>query len=89
MVLPPAVAFGAGFAGSRMSRDHLTINQTPVVSEKKWMAGAKKAIKRRGTESICTGKNKGRKGGPCQVGSRQYALAQTFKKSAKKGGKSK
>jgi len=89
MILPTAIAFGVGFVGSHISRDHLTINQTTVVSEKKWMAGTKKAIKHRGTEGICTGKNKGRKGGPCPVGSQQYTLAQTFKKSAEKGGKSK
>jgi hypothetical protein len=67
--------------------DIITINQVPAlgkerpaVTEKKWMQDVK--IKRKG---ICTGEKKG--GPTCPPGSPQYALAQTFKKTAAKGGK--
>ena len=92
-MIPSNVAFGAGFVGSSSARN-VTLNQQPIISEKsggkkKFMKKAQQSIERRGTKGICTGKNKGRKGGPCPVGSRQYALAQTFKKTASKGGKAK
>lgn len=47
----------------------------------KWIAGAVADIKRRGTEGRCSGANFG--GSDCPPGSRQYALAQTFKHMAR------
>jgi len=81
----PKVVFSPGFINCSY-RGHLTKNEVPIVSEKKdkWMGDVKKSVERRGTKGICTGKNKGRPGGPCPKGSRQYALAQTFAKASKK-----
>lgn len=53
-----------------------------VTEKKKWMQSVK--IKRPG---ICTGARKGSES--CPQGSPQFALATTFSKSARKGGKSK
>ncbi len=83
-MIGPTVILGAGFIGAAKKTASV-----PVVTEKKWMQNAKKSIERRGTKGICTGANKGRKGGPCPVGSRQYALANTFKKAAKAHSKKK
>lgn len=82
----PRAILGHGFVNANIRPSTVIVNNGIVV-EKKWMQKAKKSIERRGTEGICTGKNFGRKGGPCPSGSRQHALAKTFKKSAKKGGK--
>lgn len=71
----PRVGFGQGFINSNV-RPASPVNN--IVSEKKkWMQDVK--IKRPG---ICTGDKFGSKS--CPAGSRQYALAKTFKKAAKK-----
>lgn len=51
-------------------------------SEKNWIQKAKKDIKRRGTEGVCTGDKFG--GPSCPAGSKRYNLAKTFKKMSHK-----
>jgi len=46
------------------------------------MQRAREDIERRGTEGVCTGKKFGSES--CRPGTRRYALAKTFKKSAKR-----
>lgn len=48
---------------------------------KKWIQGVAASIKRRKTTGKCTGKNFG--GPKCPPGSKQYILAQTFRKMAR------
>jgi hypothetical protein len=55
--------------------------------ESKWMQKVAKSVEERGTEGICTGKRFGSQS--CPPGSKQYALAKTFKKAAKKRKKKK
>lgn len=48
----------------------------------KWIQKVNKSIERRGTAGKCSGKNFGGPG--CPKGSKQYNLAVTFKKMAKR-----
>ena len=73
------VSLGHGFTGGNNKPLRVV---TEKAKKKKWMQDVE--VKRPG---ICTGKKLG--GPTCPPGSRQYALAKTFKKTAKKGGKSK
>lgn len=78
----PRVMFGKGFVAASKGTEAANTGIPAVVEKKKWMQDVK--IKRPG---ICTGKKLG--GPSCPEGSRQYALAKTFKKTAAKGGRSK
>jgi hypothetical protein len=75
----PTVGFGVGFISS--SGRPLISHGVAEGKKKKWMQDVK--IKRKG---ICTGKKLGSPS--CPPGSKQYALAKTFKKTAAKGGRS-
>lgn len=48
----------------------------------KWIQGAEKSIKKRGTKGKCTGKKFG--SSSCPAGSKAYNLAKTFRKMAKR-----
>lgn len=79
---PPKIAFGQGFVVGSVGQP-----TSKIVSEKNnWIKDAKKSIKRRGTEGVCTGKNMG--GPSCPPGSKRYNLAKTFRKMGKKNAKS-
>jgi hypothetical protein len=67
MLSGPSVLFGAGF---------LAVGRIVESGKKKWMQDVK--IKRPG---ICTGEKYGSKS--CPAGSRQYALASSFRKGSK------
>lgn len=49
---------------------------------KRWIQEATKSIKERGTGGVCTGSKFG--SSSCPPGSRRYALAQTFRKMARR-----
>jgi hypothetical protein len=70
------VGLGTGFVNANSVAKALYTHS--IVSEKKWMQNVN--IKRKG---ICTGDRYGSKS--CPQGSRQYALATTFRKASKKG----
>jgi hypothetical protein len=53
-----------------------------ILDESKWIQGAVKDIKKRGTEGVCTGDKFGSES--CPAGSKRYNLAKTFKSMAKK-----
>ena len=73
----PRVGFGQGFVNSHVKAAGPTPVHNGIVTEKKkWMQDVK--IKRPG---ICTGDKFGSKS--CPEGSRQYALAKTFRKASK------
>lgn len=84
----PRILLGQGFVATGAMQPLLNMNgmmvekdgQKAKSGKKNWMKDVK--IKRPG---ICTGEKLGSKS--CPPGSRQYALAQTFKHAAKKGGK--
>lgn len=73
----PRVGFGQGFVNSHVkAAGPAPVHNGIVTEKKKWMQDVK--IKRPG---ICTGEKFGSKS--CPPGSRQYALAKTFKKASK------
>lgn len=75
----PRVGLGTGFINAKGAgiTPALYTHNGVVSEKKKWMQDVK--IKRKG---ICTGDKYGSKS--CPEGSRQYALATTFRKASKK-----
>ena len=75
------VGLGTGFVMANSAANNGVSTGIVAENKKKWMQDVK--IKRKG---ICTGKKRGSKS--CPPGSRQYALATTFRKAAKSKKKS-